>query len=125
IDTDLGRSATLSPADDTKLLSSQLVRVDAQLAPIDIAPPSLTGVSGQGQTLTAGTGNWAGTPTSYAYQWSSCDSAGANCTPSAGATQSTYVVQPSDSGHTVQVTVTATNRFGGATASSSPTLTFP
>src|SRR5712691_5193732 len=49
-------------------------------------PPSISGVSEVGQTLTASTGEWLGTvPLTYSYQWLHCDSGGGSCTEISGA----------------------------------------
>jgi hypothetical protein len=49
------------------------------------------------------------------------DAGGAACADIAGATGQTYVVGPADAGKTVRVVEKATNRFGTATAESTPT----
>ncbi len=77
--------------------------------------PSITGTAQDGQTLTASTGTWVNTPTSYAYQWSRSG------TPIGGATGSTYVLVLADVGETITVTVTATNAGGSGAATSAPT----
>ena len=47
--------------------------------PVNTALPTINGTAQQGQTLTAGTGNWSGSPTSYAYQWRRCNDNGTGC----------------------------------------------
>jgi len=76
-----------------------------------------------GDTLTATTGSWTGTPTGYTYQWDRCDAAGdrQNCTGIAGATAKTYTVAKADVGHKLRVRVTATNADGSATKDSAGT----
>jgi hypothetical protein len=66
--------------------------------------------------LTAAVGSWTGSPTAFAFQWSRCDTGGAACTPLPGATASTYVLTPGDSGTTLSLVVTATGRGGSRTA---------
>jgi hypothetical protein len=89
----------------------------ATAAPANMSPPAITGTAQAGQTLTATTGTWSGSPTSYAYQWQRCST----CTAIAGATASSYTVQTADVGSTLTVSVTATNSGGSATATSTPT----
>ena len=43
--------------------------------PSNTALPAITGTAQQGQTLSASTGFWTGTPAAYAYQWLTCNSA--------------------------------------------------
>jgi hypothetical protein len=101
--------------------SAQTAVVSAA-APSNVAPPSITGTAQDGQTLTANTGSWSGTPPiSYAYQWRSCNPAGAGCADIAGATASTYALAPTDVGTTVRVAVTASNAGGSSTAVSNAT----
>jgi thermitase len=90
-------------------------------APTNIAPPAVTGTVQAGQTLSASTGSWSGSPTSYTYQWNACDGTGANCAPVAGAVAATYAVRAADVGTTIRVAVAASNGGGSATASSAPT----
>jgi len=97
--------------------------VQATGAPVNSAPPTITGTPQAGQTLIAGTGAWTGSPTSYGFQWQRCDASGGNCVAIAGATGGTYVVATADVGSTLRVAVTATNGVGSASAASAPTAT--
>jgi len=97
--------------------------VQATGAPVNSAPPTITGTPQAGQTLTAGIGAWTGSPTSYGFQWQRCDASGGNCVAIAGATGGTYVVATADVGSTLRVAVTATNGVGSASAASAPTAT--
>jgi hypothetical protein len=87
--------------------------------PANTAPPTISGTPQQGQTLSASTGSWTGSPTGYGYQWQDCASAG--CTNIVGATASSYVVQASDLGDAVDVVVTASNAAGSTSATSART----
>jgi hypothetical protein len=90
-------------------------------APANTALPTISGSAVVGQTLTASTGTWSGTPTSYAYQWRRCDSAGASCANVSGATAASYAVASGDVGFTLRVAVTATNAGGSTSAASNQT----
>ncbi len=90
-------------------------------APANTAPPSVSGSAVEGQTLTASSGTWSGSPTSYAYQWEDCDTAPASCSHIAGATASTRVLSSGDVGHTLRVVVKATNAGGTGEATSEAT----
>jgi hypothetical protein len=99
----------------------------AQVVPAPVAasaPPAITGTARDGQTLTAGTGTWSGTPAIvYAHQWQRCDTLGGNCADLAGATATTYALRPGDIGTTLKVRVTATNAVGSATSTSAKSAT--
>ena len=88
--------------------------------PNNTAAPSISGTTTDGQTLTAASGSWTGSP-SYAYQWRSCDSSGANCSDVQGATGTTYTLGAGDIGTTLRVVVTATNSGGSVSVTSQPT----
>lgn len=86
------------------------------------APPTISGVATQGQTLTETHGSWTNSPTSYSYQWQDCDSSGNNCSAITGAIGQTYTLAASDVGDTIRVQETATNAGGHSSpASSAPT----
>jgi lysophospholipase L1-like esterase len=86
--------------------------------PANTAPPTISGMAQQGQTLTAAPGTWTNSPTSYAYQWQDCDASGAGCNAIGGATGATFTLRAADLGDTVRVAVTAMNGAGSATATS-------
>ncbi len=79
--------------------------------PQNTALPTITGSPVLGQTLTATTGTWTNSPTTYSYAWQSCSSGGA-CSP-VGGNASTYQLVSSDVGQTIKVTVGASNSAGG------------
>ena len=87
--------------------------------PVDNVPPSITGATSQGQTLTEIAGSWSNSPTSYTYQWQDCDSSGAHCKSISGATGQTYTLAASDVGSTIRVLETAHNSGGAGTAATS------
>ncbi|HTZ62759.1 MAG TPA: 6-bladed beta-propeller [Solirubrobacteraceae bacterium] len=99
--------------------TSQPSGVVAALAPSNTRLPTISGIERDGQTLSASTGSWEGTPPiSYAYQWQSCNEEGKSCTNILGATASTYVLGHGDVGTTLRVVVTASNAAGEVSATS-------
>jgi hypothetical protein len=80
--------------------------------------PTITGQPRIGSVLTASTGTWTGSPTSFSFQWYRCDGSGSSCTPIGGSASSTYVLDSVDAGHRIRVYVTATNGAGSARSSS-------
>jgi hypothetical protein len=95
------------------------VTASTQAAPVNTAAPTVSGTAQQGQTLSTTNGSWSNGPTSYSYQWQDCS--GSVCTSIGGATGSSYTLQSSDVGDTVDVIVTATNAGGSGSATSSKT----
>jgi streptogramin lyase len=93
-----------------------------RLAPTNTILPGISGTAQVGQTLSASTGTWGGTPPiSYSYQWQSCDSLGESCLDISGATTSIYVPAAEDVGDTLRTIVTAENSVGSSSARSQPT----
>jgi hypothetical protein len=107
----------------TPATSAQTAAVQAPAAqgPTNTALPTVSGAATQGQTLTATSGSWTGTPTGYGYQWADCNSSGASCTNISGAISNSYTLTSTDVGNTVRVAVTATNSGGSASATSAAT----
>ena len=88
---------------------------------IEAARPPAQGLDASQKTLAASKGTWSGSPTSYAFQWQTCDPSGSPCNDITGATSSTYVVRKTDVGFTLRVHVTARNAFGFSFAASPAT----
>jgi hypothetical protein len=89
-------------------------------APSNTSPPTISGTAKEGETLTASSGTWSGsTPISFAYRWQRCNSGGGNCSNTS--TGQTYKLQHGDVGHTMRVSVTASNSDGSASAVSGAT----
>jgi hypothetical protein len=80
-------------------------------APVNSAPPVISGTPQVGQTLTASNGTWTGSPT-FADQWLLGGS------PISGATGATFVPVTGDIGGMLSVTITATNGGGSTPATS-------
>jgi hypothetical protein len=87
--------------------------------PWNTAIPAISGMAAPGQVMSESHGSWTNSPTSFAYQWQECDSSGNSCTAISGATDQTYTLQASDSGHTLRVQETATNAGGSSSPASS------
>lgn len=88
-------------------------------APVNTAEPVVSGTVATGSVLSATSGSWTGSPTSFTYQWQDCATDGTTCSNITGATSSTYTVASGDAGHTVEAVVTAHNSSGTA-ASGAP-----
>ncbi len=90
-------------------------------APANVSPPTISGSPTAGATLTASTGSWSGsTPMSFSFRWQRCNSGGGKC-KSKSASGQTYRLSGGDVGHTIRVSVTASNSDGSANAVSGPT----
>ncbi len=90
------------------------------IGPYNTVLPAVTGTLGEGHTLTASTGTWAGDATiTYARQWQRGNSADEN-DPSwaniSAATAGTYVLVAADVGKYIRCKVTATNSTGSTVA---------
>ena len=83
--------------------------------PSNLTPPSISGTTQTGSTLTAATGSWLGFPVpTFTYQWERCSALGVACTDIALANASTYVPGVPDLGLTLRVKVGASNTGGVA-----------
>jgi hypothetical protein len=101
------------------LLAASSAGAASLARPANTAPPTISGTTQEGMTLTASPGSWTESPTSYNYKWRRCDSLGARCKTIKGASSSTYAVLSADVGHTLRVSVTARNAAGRSSAATS------
>ena len=118
---------TATNGDGTAAALSEATAVVTDGAPTNTAEPTISGTPTQGQTLTATSGSWTGSPT-FAYRWLRCGSDGgkpdgSNCSSVSGATSATYTLTSSDVGRRMRIRVTATNSSGSTAAASNPTAT--
>src|SRR6266536_4469668 len=91
-------------------------------APSNTSLPTISGTAREGETLTASSGSWSGTtPINFSYRWQRCNSGGGSCSNISGASSQTYKLVHADVGHTMRVSVTATNGDGSANAVSGAT----
>jgi hypothetical protein len=85
--------------------------------PSATSPPRVTGPLQQGKKLTAFAGTWIGSgPVALAFQWYRCDAVAAHCSSVHGATAATYTQVAKDVGHSLGLTVRATDARGTAEA---------
>ena len=113
-----------NPGGSTPATSAQTATVTAASspAPQNTAVPTISGTAQAGDQLTASSGSWTNSPTSYGYQWRDCVSS-SSCSNIAGASGSSYTLQSSDVGDTIDVVVTAVNAGGSGSATSAQTGT--
>jgi hypothetical protein len=96
-------------------------------SPVCTVAPTVAGIAGQGQTLTAAGGTWVdGTPPNYSinssgFEWWRCDGSGGACAAIPGATASTYVLTSADVGHTIRLYQWVSTHLQVFYAPSSPT----
>ena len=122
VGTTLRIKVTASNSGGSASSTSEASGVVAALAPSNTERPTVTGTAKDGETLSASTGEWAGTPSlTYTYQWQTCDSLGEACMDVSGATSSTYVLGHGDVGTTLRVVVKAANSVGSTSATSEAT----
>ena len=95
--------------------------ISSAKAPVNTAPPQISGTAKVGEQLSASTGTWIGGVKSYGYQWQRCDANGSSCQSVDGATARVYGVRTVDTGNTLRVVVTATNLSGSTNTTSGAT----
>ena len=96
-----------------------IVRYSTPVVPSVNAIPEVSGTTRTGSTLTATTGSWLGSPTSYAYQWKRVPSSGGSYTDIPLATNGTYVLTDADIDNYIKVSVVATNGVGPSSEATS------
>jgi hypothetical protein len=107
---------TLDPTTTTTTTTPPPTTILVAVGPGNTSPPTMSGTPVVGQTLIASPGTWSGTPSpTYAYTWKRCSSSACTALASGG---SSYTVVTADTGYTLEVSVTATNSAGSATATS-------
>ena len=101
--------------------STAVVR-DPANAPVNTAAPTVAGNALTAERITADQGTWSGdAPIAFGYQWRRCDTSGDGCADIAGATSNFFDLTADDRGHTLRVSVEATNDLGRASATSAAT----
>jgi hypothetical protein len=94
-------------------------------APLNTALPAISGVAKVGESLSASTGQWEGSPSAFSYQWLRCPPSVKSgeekgCVAIGGATQPGYTAVVADAGARLLAKVTAANTFGSEPALSAP-----
>lgn len=118
-------SATNGAGSGTPHMSAATTKVNGE--PVNTAAPTIAGTTVVGQKLKAHAGSWSPAATTYTYVWQRCSTSGNSCvtiatTANTTSTASPYILTSADQGHTIRVTVTATNSAGSSDPKqSSPT----
>jgi hypothetical protein len=99
--------------------TSAQTAVVAPLPPSNTSPPTISGGTTQGDTLTEGHGAWSNGVAGYTYQWERCNSAGSACAAIGSASGRTYQLAGADVGSTLRVQETASNSAGPGTPATS------
>ena len=100
-------TVTLAPMTAMELHLSTIAPPAASPS-VNSTQPALSGTAEVGRTLQVSTGSWSPTPSSYAYAWHRCSSAGTNCQLSPTSTStSSYLLTSADAGSTIVAQVAA------------------
>ncbi len=109
-----------SNPDATIVEASQPTATVKAAIPVNLDPPSITGIAQRAATLSASMGTWAGDQNLYTYQWQRSTNSGASWSNITGATDLTYSPALSDEGSLIRIAVKASNPDGSLTAQSQP-----
>ncbi|HEX5223493.1 MAG TPA: hypothetical protein VFW29_00055 [Solirubrobacteraceae bacterium] len=91
-------------------------------APVNVKAPHISGKAIDEATQIASAGTWSGSATiTFSYQWERCNASGEECAEIPGAAAQRRKVAHEDVGHTLRVTVTASNGEGSASKTSPAT----
>jgi hypothetical protein len=115
----------LAASDPQRAATALFRHFQAAFTVRNVIAPTIAGAAQPGQTLTANPGQWAGAPSTLAYQWSRCDASGTTCTPLAGTVTQTYLVGTADRGARLTVSVSASNTVSSSSLPSGPTALVP
>lgn len=94
-------------------------QANATTGPVAQTRPMVAGEATQGERLYGAKGSWSGSgKLAFRYQWFRCDQMGARCTSLRGATKRRRLLGAEDVGHTLGLTVRATDSRGSTMAAS-------
>ena len=103
--------------------SASTSSVEVDMTPRNVgASPSIAGFLREGQTVTVSNGEWSHEPTSFSYQWQSCDPSGEGCVDIPSATGTSYTLGSEDVGHALRVVVTGENASGSSSSTTAATV---
>ena len=102
--------AVLTNAHGETVSQAATLTVGGTSVPVNVSPPTISGLPERGKTLLESHGSWTDEPTFYEYEWLRCE--GNACQPIAGATHQTYQLTQEDCGKTIEVSETALNGAG-------------
>jgi len=118
-DADVGSSLVAKYRHSSSSGAANFSRRTLSILPIRVAgvaarvTPVISGTLRVGSTISSSTGTWAGSPTTYAYQWQVAAAAAGPFADIPGATAASYGVAPADAGRYLRVLVTATSATNG------------
>ena len=98
------------------LTESEVADLANSAVPTNSGIPTVTGTARTGETLSASTGTWTGSPTTFSYQWKRANSVGGTFSDISSATSNQYELTDSDIGKYLKVSVVATNGVGASSA---------
>jgi hypothetical protein len=105
----------------SSVVSDRTAVVAGANAPVNTAPPTISGTAREGNVLTASPGEWRGTqPIDFRYQWLRCGAGGGGCAQLANATGKSLSLTSAEVGRTVRVRITASNGGGASVILSGP-----
>lgn len=115
------RALTTLNGSSTAGESSTSVSGTPTAVPAASVSPSISGTVSVGSRLTASTGTWTNSPTSYTYRWVRSQTLNGTYTAITNATSDSYTIVSGDNSYFIKVAVTATNASGSKTETSSAT----
>jgi hypothetical protein len=93
----------------------------ATVKPEVTTQPTISGTPQEGKTLTGDRGDWANSPSDFAYDWLRCNKNGGNCSTISGEHSREYTLRAGDVDRSIRFRVMATNADGTTTATTVPT----